>query len=159
MKEARAATALAASEKAGREAAEARLAVSRVRAVEQRLEETQAALNEAWRASASPGKELNDLGLTLVPAPDFPGSKSKEGVAVSQVDPNSNAADQGLKRGDIIIEVQSKAVSTTDDVADGIREARDKGRKNVLLQSGSRDKQRFLALPIEGNSTTALPAR
>jgi serine protease Do len=97
--------------------------------------------------------------LTLVPAPDFPGSKSKEGVAVSQVDPNSNAADQGLKRGDIIIEVQSKAVSTPDDVARTIREARDKGRKNVLVRLRSRDQERFLALPIEGNSTTALPAR
>jgi len=96
------------------------------------------------------GKELEDLGLTLVPAPDFPGSKSKEGVAVSSVDPNSKAADQGLKRGDVIVEVNGKAVSTPDDVSDGIREAREKGRKNVLLQVRSRDQQRFLALPIDG---------
>lgn len=99
------------------------------------------------------GKELEDLGLTLVPAPEFPGSKSKEGVAVSGVDPNSKAADQGLKRGDVIIEVNGKAVSTPDDVSDSIRDARDKGRKNVLLQIRSRDQQqRFLALPIEGKS-------
>ena len=96
------------------------------------------------------GKELEDLGLTLVPAPDFPGSKSKDGVAVSSVDPNSKAADQGLKRGDVIVEVNGKAVSTPDDVSDGIREAREKGRKNVLLQVRSRDQQRFLALPIDG---------
>ncbi len=98
------------------------------------------------------GKELEDLGLTLVPAPEFQGSKSKEGVAVSAVDPNSKAAEQGLKRGDIIIEVNGKAVSTADDVADGIREAREKGRKNVLLQVKSRDQQRFLALPIDAKS-------
>jgi serine protease Do len=96
------------------------------------------------------GKELEDLGLTLVPAPDFPGSKSKDGVAVSSVDPNSKAADQGLRRGDIIIEVNGKAVSTPDEVADGIREAREKGRRNVLLQVRSRDQQRFLALPVDG---------
>ncbi len=96
------------------------------------------------------GKELEDLGLTLVPAPEFPGSKSKEGVAVSGVDPNSKAADQGLKRGDVIIEVNGKAVSTPDDVSDTIRDAREKGRKNVLLQVRSRDQQRFLALPIDG---------
>ncbi len=102
----------------------------------------------------SGSKELEDLGLTLVPAPDFPGSKSKEGVAVSGVDPNSKAADQGLKRGDIIIEVNGKAVATPDEVADGIREAREKGRKNVLLQVKSRDQQRFLALPIEAKPET-----
>ena len=99
------------------------------------------------------GKELEDLGLTLVPAPEFPGSKSKEGVAVSGVDPNSKAADQGLKRGDVIVEVNGKAVSTPDDVSDTIRDAREKGRKNVLLQVRSRDQQqRFLALPIEEKS-------
>jgi serine protease Do len=97
-------------------------------------------------------KELEDLGLTLVPAPDFPSSKSKEGVAVSNVDPNSKAADQGLKRGDVILEVNGKTVSTADDVADTIKQARDKGRKNVLLQIRSRDQQRFLALPIEPKS-------
>ena len=90
--------------------------------------------------------------MTLVPAPEFPGSKSKEGVAVSGVDPNSKAADQGLKRGDVIIEVNGKAVSTPDDVSDTIRDAREKGRKNVLLQVRSRDQQRFLALPIDGKA-------
>ncbi len=95
------------------------------------------------------GKELEDLGLTLIPAPDLPGSNSKEGVAVSNVDPASKAADQGLKRGDIILEVNNKAVSTVDDVIAGIREARGKGRKNVLIQVRSRDRQqRYLALPI-----------
>ncbi len=109
-----------------------------------------AALSGGGEDENASGKELEDLGLTLVPAPDFPGSKSKEGVAVSAVDPNSKAADQGLKRGDIIIEVNGKAVSSPDEVADGIRDAREKGRKNVLLQVRSRDQQRFLALPVEG---------
>ncbi len=95
------------------------------------------------------GKELEDLGLTLVPAPEFPGSKAKEGVAVLNVDPNSKAAEQGIKRGDIIVEINGKAVSAPDDVVEGIRQARDKGRKNVLVQLRSRDQQRFVALPVE----------
>ena len=96
------------------------------------------------------GKEVEDLGLTLVPAPDLPGSKSKEGVAVAAVDPNSKAADQGIKRGDIIIELNSKPVSTVEDVNAGIREAREKGKRVVLLQIRGRDKQsRFLALPLD----------
>jgi len=95
------------------------------------------------------GKELDDLGLTLVPSSEFPGSKTKDGVAVTNVDPNSKAADQGLKRGDIIVEVGGKAVASAQDVIDGIRDARDKGRKNVLVQVRTRDQQRFLALPVD----------
>ncbi len=99
------------------------------------------------------GKELEDLGLTLVPAPEFPGSKSKDGVAVLKVDPNSKAEDKGLKRGDIIIDVNGKPVSTPDDVLDGVREAREKGRSSVLLQVRGRDQQqRLVGLPIEGNA-------
>ncbi len=108
-----------------------------------------AALTQGAPEENETGKELEDLGLTLVPAPEIHGSKAKEGVAVSAVDPNSKAAEQGLKRGDIIVEVGGKPVLTTDDVVDAIREARVKGRKNVLLQIKSRDQQRFLALPIE----------
>ncbi len=98
---------------------------------------------------AQSGKELEELGLTLVPASELPGSKIKEGVGVSNVDPSSKAADQGLKRGDIIVQVGERTVSTPEDVVDGIREAREKGKKNVLVQVRSRDQQRFLALPIE----------
>lgn len=96
------------------------------------------------------GKEFEDLGLTLVPAPELPGSKAKEGVAVSSVDPSSKAADIGIKRGDIIVELNSKPVSTIEDVAAGVREAREKGKRVVLLQIRGRDRQsRFLALPLD----------
>jgi len=109
-----------------------------------------AALSGGGSEDADSSKELEDLGLTLVPAQDLPGSKGKEGVAVQNVDPSSRAADQGLKRGDIIVEVNSKAVSTVDDVIAGIRDAREKGKRNVLLQVRSRDhQQRYLALPID----------
>lgn len=95
-------------------------------------------------------KEIEDLGLTLVPAPELPGSKTKEGVAVASVDPNSKAADQGIRRGDVILELNSKPVSTVEDVSAGIREAREKGKRVVLLQIKGRDKQsRFLALPLD----------
>lgn len=95
-------------------------------------------------------KEFEDLGLTLVPAPDLPGSKTKEGVAVANVDPSSQAADQGIKRGDIIVELNNKPVSTVEDVSAGIHEARQKGKRVVLLQIKGRDRQsRFLALPLE----------
>jgi serine protease Do len=109
-----------------------------------------AALSGGGGEDADSSKELEDLGLSLVPAPDLPGSKAKEGVAVSNVDPSSRAADQGLKRGDIIVEVNNKSVSTVDDVVASIREAREKGKRNVLLQIRGRDRQqRYVALPID----------
>jgi serine protease Do len=93
---------------------------------------------------------LEDLGLSLVPSQDLPGSKTKDGVAISNVDPSSRAADQGLRRGDIIVEVNNKTVATVDDVIASIREAREKGKKNVLLQIRGRDRQqRYVALPID----------
>ena len=94
------------------------------------------------------GRELEDLGLTLAPTPE--GKKNKDGVEISGVDAASKAADQGVKRGDVILEVNGKPVSSVDDVVAGIREAREKGRKNVLLQIRGRDRQqRFVALPID----------
>ncbi len=105
------------------------------------------------QSDEDPGKEVEDLGLVLVPAQELLGSRSKKGVAVASVDPNSKAADQGIKRGDIIVELNSKPVSTVEDVSAGIREARGKGKRVVLLQIRGRDKQsRFLALPIEKKS-------
>ncbi|ADP72303.1 protease Do [Rhodomicrobium vannielii ATCC 17100] len=99
--------------------------------------------------SSASGKELEDLGLTLIPAPEFPGAKTKEGVAIVNVDPNSKAADQGLRRGDVIVEVNGKTVTSPDEVVEGIRDARQKNKKNVLLQVRSRDQQRFIGLPID----------
>src|SRR5262249_15880633 len=85
-----------------------------------------AALSGGGSEETDSSRELEDLGLRLVPAPDPPGSEAKEGVAVSDVDPSSRAADLGVKRGDIIIEVDSKPVSTADDVMASIRQARDR---------------------------------
>ena len=94
-------------------------------------------------------KELDDLGLTLVPASDFPESQSKEGVAISSVDPSAKAAELGIKSGDIITGVDSEPVSTVEDVISVIRKAREKGRKIVLFQIHGHDpRQRFVALPV-----------
>jgi serine protease Do len=107
-----------------------------------------AALNTPGSEEES-GRELEDLGLSLAPAGEVPGSRDKEGVAITEVNPASNAAEQGLRKGDIILEVQGTKVSTPEDVEKGIRAARDNGRRAVLLQIRSRDQQRFVALPLK----------
>jgi serine protease Do len=47
------------------------------------------------------------------------------GVVVSNVDPDSKAADSGLKRGDVIQEVNHKAVRNTSDFESAMRNAKD----------------------------------
>jgi serine protease Do len=56
-----------------------------------------------------------------------------EGVLITDVTAASDAAEKGLRAGDVIIEVGQEQVSTPTDVEDKIAGARDAGRKSVLL--------------------------
>jgi serine protease Do len=105
-----------------------------------------AALEQA-PADGSDREQMQDLGLTLAPAEDIEGA-GDEGVAVTNVDQSSEAAEKGLKAGDVIIEVGGKKVSSPSDVADGVRDAKSKGRKAVLLQIRSDRQTRFVALSL-----------
>ena len=107
-----------------------------------------ASLTERDRDSGrSDNEEFKDLGLTLAPAEDIEGA-GEEGVAVTEVDPSSEAAEKGLKAGDVILEVGGKRVSDPNDVSSGVREATRKGRKAVLLQIQSNRETRFVALSL-----------
>jgi serine protease Do len=92
--------------------------------------------------------EMEDLGLSLAPVSTHPGSKGK-GVVITEVDPDSKAAEKGLKAGDIILEVAGNKVSNPDDVAESVRKAKDKGRTAVHMLVRSGDTQRFIALPLK----------
>jgi serine protease Do len=93
-------------------------------------------------------EQMKDLGLTLAPARDVQGA-GEEGVAVTDVDPSSEAAEKGLKSGDVIIEVGGKRVTSPADVSNGVRDARSKGRKAVLFQVRSDRQPRFVALSLK----------
>ncbi len=92
-------------------------------------------------------EELNDLGLALAPASDVPGAGSK-GVAITEIDPASEAAEKGLKKGDVILEIGGEAVSSAEDIASGLRSAKDKGKRAVFMQVKSKDQTRFVALSL-----------
>ena len=60
----------------------------------------------------APGKqEVAELGLSLAPASSVAGAGGS-GVVVTDVNPDSAAAEQGFQTGDVILEVDGKAVST-----------------------------------------------
>lgn len=71
-----------------------------------------------------------------------------KGVLITAVRPNSTAWSKGLRRGDVIVDVGQTAVSQPADVAKQLKNARDAGRKAVLLLIHRRSDEQFVALPI-----------
>jgi serine protease Do len=72
-----------------------------------------------------------------------------EGLIVTEVDPLSDAGEKGLLPGDLITEAGQKPVVTTVDFDAAVEEAREAGRKSVLLLIRRGGDPRFVALSIE----------
>jgi serine protease Do len=85
---------------------------------------------------------LADLGLTVTKSDDG------KGLVVTDVDPDSDAADRGIQAGDVITAVNSQEVTNSSDVTNAMDEAAKAGRKSVLVQISRDDNNRFVALPI-----------
>jgi serine protease Do len=87
-------------------------------------------------------KALADLGLTVGPSDDG------KGVAITAVDPDSDAADKGVKQGEKITSVNNQDVANAQDIAKVITQAKKDGRSRALFQIQSNDGSRFVALPL-----------
>ncbi len=92
------------------------------------------------------GTALEQLGITL--APVKASDKDKGGVVISEVDPKSDAAEKGLKPGDIILQVAGEAVTTPAEVAANVKKAQDLGRTAVMLSVKAQDQQRFVPVQL-----------
>jgi serine protease Do len=110
-----------------------------------------ASLEDDDKPDATPGEQMKDLGLSLAPAAKVPGA-GDEGVVITDVDPQSDAADKGLKPGDVILQVAGVAVSDPSDVAAGIKKATDGAKTDtvkVLMQVKSGDQTLFVPLSLK----------
>ena len=96
---------------------------------------------------ATRGTDVPKLGLTVAPANSVAGA-GKEGVVVTEVDPNSPAADRGFKEGDVILEVAGKSVTNAGDVREAITAARNDNKNSVLMRIKSGGSSRFVAVPL-----------
>ena len=67
---------------------------------------------------------------------------------ITFVDPGGTAAEQGLKKGDIIIEAGQTAINSLEDVKDKIEKARREGRKSILLLMERQSGIGFVAIRI-----------
>lgn len=109
-------------------------------------------------ASAGAGdvgpKEMETLGLTLAPLDDEARARlgieaSAQGLLVLKVDPASEASAKGLAEGDLITKVGQQTVARLQDLEDRIKEAKDGGRKSVLLLLRRGGDARYVALSVE----------
>lgn len=96
------------------------------------------------------------LGLTLIPltplteklAEEF-GVEAREGLIITDVDPDSEAADKGLMPGDLITEAGQQPITSLADFDERISESRDAGRRSILLLVRRDGSPRFVALPLD----------
>jgi serine protease Do len=86
----------------------------------------------------APSAPQKTLGLTLAPltpelarAANLPATA--RGVIITAVDPNSDAGDEGLQRGDLIVSVNNQLVTTPAQIVSAVDNARRTGRSSVLL--------------------------
>jgi serine protease Do len=87
------------------------------------------------------------LGLALAPAARVAGAGDK-GVVVTDVNPDGPAATEGVRTGDVILDVSGKPVLSPADVQKALADARTGGKPSVLMRLRSGDSTRFVALPV-----------
>lgn len=102
---------------------------------------------EQPKATPSGTRPLEQLGMKLSTARGT--AANQDGVAIAEVEAGSDAATKGLKAGDRILEVAGQAVTSVDDVVNGVKKAADLGRRAVLLHVKSGDQKRFVAVQMK----------
>jgi serine protease Do len=99
-------------------------------------------------------RSIDELGLSLSTitrgmTEQYGLDSDLEGVLITDVDGDSGAAEKGLRKGDVIVEVNQEKVSTPDAVAAKIKDAEQSGRRSVLLLINREGDLRFVALRID----------
>ncbi|MFV0280746.1 MAG: DegQ family serine endoprotease [Rhodoblastus sp.] len=74
----------------------------------------------------------------------------KSGVVITRVDPSSNAAEKRIQAGEVIVEVNQKAVSNPSDVQDALKALKKDGKKSaLLLVSNAAGEVRFVPVALD----------
>jgi serine protease Do len=119
-----------------------------------RREEAQGAVPASIDAPDVEPEELETLGLTLVPLTDeireeLQVAEGTEGLAVMSVDETSEAYEKGMRAGDVITEAAQNPVTAVTDIEERIAEAKEEGRKSILLLVRRAGDPRFVALAVD----------
>jgi serine protease Do len=114
-----------------------------------RKDEEVAANNSAPPDSSGTTAEAMGLGLAALnddARRTYNLDQGVNGVVVTKVDPNSEAADKGIEAGDVIVSVGNKPVHTPADIAKQMAAAKAAGRDTVLVLVSTDSGERFVAL-------------
>jgi serine protease Do len=89
-------------------------------------------------AQGAAGPQTSAMGLSLAPLTAQARrarrlDENVTGVVITKVDPDSDAADQGLEAGDVVLKIGNRNVASPADIQNAVAEARRAGRKSVLL--------------------------
>jgi serine protease Do len=102
---------------------------------------------------AAPGEE-KVLGMTLTAPTDEMRQElglpdDAKGLVVTDVDEAAEAFEKGLRAGDLITEAGQQKVTSVADLTARITEAKDAGRKSILLLIRRGGDPRFVALTVD----------
>nr|WP_281501840.1 Do family serine endopeptidase [Aliiroseovarius sp. F20344] len=119
-----------------------------------RREDAVAASNNSQDTPSEPVEPSKLLGMSLAPLDDAarealslnPGD---EGLAVLDIDEDSEAFEKGVRAGDVISEAGQQPVISIEDLEASLQVARDGGRKSVLLLVRRDGNPRFVALSLD----------
>ncbi|WP_245964088.1 DegQ family serine endoprotease [Roseovarius spongiae] len=98
--------------------------------------------------------ETTMMGMTLVPLDDelrgqLDLADNAEGLVVTDIDELSEAYEKGLRAGDLITEAGQQKLSGPADLSARVEDAREAGRKSILLLVRRAGEPRFVALSLE----------
>src|SRR5581483_2329210 len=82
------------------------------------------------------------LGMQLQPNPNG-------GLTIQGLAPSADAADKGLRPGDVILRAGSREAAAPSDVAAAVAEAKRLGRKDVLLLVSHNGQKIFVPVAVE----------
>ncbi len=119
-----------------------------------RREDAEAATPAAAQPPEDEAPKTTEMfGLTLTVLDDtlreeLGAEADLDGLAVTEVDEASEAFEKGLRPGDIITEAGQQKVSTISELEQRVDDARDAGRKSLLLLVNRAGDPRFVALSL-----------
>ena len=118
-----------------------------------RREEAEGAVPAA-QPGAEPEAPSEMMGMSLQPLTDELRSQldlpaGSVGLVVTDVDEASEAFEKGMRAGDLITEAGQQRVETVSDLTDRIDEAREAGRRSLLLLVRRAGDPRFVALSVD----------
>ncbi|HVJ33863.1 MAG TPA: DegQ family serine endoprotease [Terriglobia bacterium] len=109
--------------------------------------------NQDQQQPSEQGSKVKALGLELSSISakqrqDFELEKDVTGVVIVDVDPDGPAAEKDLRPGDVIVEIDQKAVESPKDVAARVKVAQDNGYRVVTLLVNRKGDSQWVAVKI-----------